>query len=65
MHTDLFAPGDVDAVAALFTAAAMNEMFTMPGAMSADVLLRDGQGRHVHFMPAAARRPAVAMSREP
>ena len=65
MHTRPFAPGDADAVAPLFAAAVMNEMFTMPGAMSADVLLRDGQGRHFHLMPAAARLPTAAMSLDP
>jgi len=42
----------------------MNEIFTMRGAMSPDVLLRDGQGRHFHLMLPPARLPTAAMSRE-
>ena len=54
MRTRPFAPPDADAVAALFTAY-MKEIFTMPSALSPDVLLRDGQGRHFRLMLAVDR----------
>jgi phosphatidylserine/phosphatidylglycerophosphate/cardiolipin synthase-like enzyme len=59
VRTRAFAPPDADVVAALFTAY-MQEIFTMPSALSPDVLLRDGQGRHFRFMLAVDRAVGFA-----
>jgi GNAT superfamily N-acetyltransferase len=49
-----FEPRDAEAVAALFTAY-MNELFAQPNALTADILLRDGQGKRFHLIVAVDR----------
>jgi len=53
-RTRAFDARDADAVAALF-ADYMTELFAQPNAMTADILLRDGQGRRFHLMLAVDR----------
>src|SRR5262245_13968973 len=52
MRTRPFEPRDAETVAALFDAY-MDELFRQPNALTPDVLLRDGQGRHFRLMLAA------------
>lgn len=53
-----FEPRDAEALAALFVAY-MDELFSRPSAMTADILLRDGQGSHFSLLLAVdkADRP--------
>src|SRR5262249_14982710 len=50
-----FVPADINGAVALF-AAYMHELFNEPSALTADVILRDGQGLHFSLMLAVHGR---------